>query len=226
MLKNAPGLLPGVIFMKKKSIKPVKIKDPKKVAAGKARAAKSLRIGGRFTSNKFFEDVKEQAEEAGVKNVFKFFEQNENEFISLYSEWMQSAEYFDYTFLNLLKNYTGKIFVNDRENTNGTALQKLLKFNQYLKNNHDVVSWSIMPYIKLSGQLKFNLPTDEEMDDYDSEGLEDILENYGMKIIISEKKGKNQNKTKLVSRKGKFKKIEDAANKKAIFKTASKRKKR
>jgi len=201
---------------KKKQVTPVKQKDPKKVAAGKARAAKSLRINGRFTSNQFFEDVKEQAKEAGAKDVFKFFEQNENEFIRLYDNWMLAAEYFDYTFLNLVKGYTGKIFVNGKENAVGTALQKLLKFNQYLKNNWNVVSWSIMPYLKLSGQLKFTLPSDEEMDEHDDlETLEDFLESeHNIKIIVSEKKGKKKPQTKLASRKGKYKKIKDAGNKK------------
>ena len=203
--------------MKKKAIKIQKAKDPKKVAAGKARAAKSLRIGGRFTSNEFFNDVKEQAEAAGVKDVFNFFYQNENEYAQLYNSWMQAAEYFDYTFLNLIKDYTGQITVNDRVNTNGTALQKLLRFNQYLKNNWSVVAWSIMPFIKLSGQLKFTLPSDEEMDEHEElESLEDFLHSdHYIKIIISEKKGKAKPQTKLASRKGKYKKIQDAGIKKA-----------
>lgn len=203
--------------MKKNVIKVQRAKDPKKIAAGKVRAAKSLRIKGRFTSNEFFNDVKEQAQAAGVKDVFKFFEQNENEYAQLYNSWMQAAEYFDYTFLNLIKNYTGQITINDRVNTNGTALQKLLKFNQYLKNNWSVVAWSIMPFIKLSGQLKFTLPSDKEMDEYEYlENLEDFLhDNHSIKIIISEKKGRAKLKTKLASRKGKYKKIQDAGNKKA-----------
>lgn len=194
------------------------IKDPKKVKAGKARAAKSLRIGGRFTSNEFFHDVEKQAKEAGVKDVFKFFEQNENEYAQLYSTWMQATEFFDYTFLNLIKNYSGHIIVNDRPNTNGTALQKLLKFNQYLKNVWQVVAWSIMPFIKLAGGLKFTLPVDSEMEEYEGKDLEmfeNFLSLHHIKIIISEKKGKVK-ETKLASRKGKYKKIvKDAASKKA-----------
>jgi len=188
------------------------IKDPKKVAAGKARAAKSLRIGGKFTSNKFFEDIKRQADEAGVKDVFKFFEQNENEYIALYGNWMQAAEYPDYTFINFVKDYDSKLIVNDRENTNGTALQKLLMFNQYLKINHSVVAWFIQPFIKLAGGLKFTLPNNTTLDEYeDLESLEDYLisEHY-IRIVVSEKP-----KTKLASRKGKYKKIKDAGNKKA-----------
>lgn len=200
--------------MKKKAIKIQKAKDPKKVAAGKARAAKSLRIGGRFTSNEFFNDVQEQAKSAGVKDVFKFFEQNENEYAQLYNTWMQAAEYFDYTFLNLIKDYSGTIIINGRENTNGTALQKLLKFNQYLKNNHSVVSWSLKPYLKLSGGLKFDLPTDEQMDENGND-IEEFLEGEEIRIIISEKKGKAKPQTKLASRKGKYKKIQDAGIKKA-----------
>lgn len=201
--------------MKQKKKLPVRKKDPKKVKAGKARASKSLRIGGRFTSNKFFEDVEKQAKEAGAKDVFKFFEQNENEFIQLYDTWMQASEYYDYTFLNLIKDYSGTITINGRHNTNGTALQKLLKFNQYLKNNHSVVAWSIMPFLKLTGQLKFTLPADQEMDEYeDLESLEEFLLDHYIKIIVSEKKGKKE--TKLASRKGKFKKLtKDAGNKKA-----------
>lgn len=206
--------------------KEIRVKDPKKVAAGKARAAKSLRIDGRFTSNEFFHDVEQQAKSAGVKDVFLFFKQNENEYKELYSTWMQATEYFDYTFLNLIKNYTGQIIINGRENTVGTALQKLLKFNQYLKNNHNVVSWSIMPYLKLSGGLKFTLPADIDMDEEtDLESLEDFLSMENIKIIVSEKKGKNKQQ-KIASRKGKYKKIEDDGTKKTASKIAPKRKKR
>lgn len=198
--------------MKKKPTKIKKaahIKDPKKVAAGKARAAKSLRIGGKFTSNKFFEEIKQQAKEAGAKDVFKYFQQNENEYTTLYDNWLQAAEYFDYTFINLIKDYKGKIYVNGRENSNGTALAKILKFNQYMKNNHSVISWSIMPYIKLSGAIKFNLPTDEELDGNETaEDVEDFLSIEDIKIIISEKKGKSKKEYKIGSRKGKYKKIE------------------
>lgn len=198
--------------MKKKPTKIKKaahIKDPKKVAAGKARAAKSLRIGGKFTSNKFFEEIKQQAKEAGAKDVFKYFQQNENEYTTLYDNWLQAAEYFDYTFINLIKDYKGKIYVNGRENSNGTALAKILKFNQYMKNNHSVISWSIMPYIKLSGAIKFNLPTDEELDQNETaEDVEDFLSIEDIKIIISEKKGKSKKEYKIGSRKGKYKKIE------------------
>lgn len=201
------------------------IKDPKKVAAGKARAAKSLRIGGRFTSNEFFNDVKKQAEQAGVKDVLTFYKQNENEYQALYSTWMQSAEYFDYTFINILKDYTGTIIINGREVTAGTAIQKILKFNQFLKNNHSVVSWSIKPYLKLSGGLKFDLPTDEQMEE-NGEDIEDFLEGKGFRIIISEKKGRKQKKEyKLASRKGKYKKVEIVKNEtKAKPKTKAKEK--
>lgn len=217
-----------------------KIKDPKKVAAGKARAKKALRIGGRFTSNKFFEDISEQAKDAGVKDVFRFFEQNEKYFSKLYSSWMQGTEYFDYTFLNLLKNYQGEVYVYSQEdesdlrkNTVGTALQKSLSFNQYLKNNHNVVAWSIMPFLKLSGKLKFGIPKDERMDeesDGDLESLEDFLSMYHIKIIVSEKKGRKIPKSyKLASRKGRYKKIEttkNAGKAKKPDKAASRRKNR
>ena len=92
------------------------IKDPKKVLAGKARAAKSLRIGGKFTSNKFFKEIKEQAEQAGVKNVFDYFRQNESEYSALYDKWLQATEYYDYTFINFIKDYTGTIYFNGRKN--------------------------------------------------------------------------------------------------------------
>jgi len=207
---------------KKKIQKP---KNPKKVAAGEARAKKALRINGRFTSNEFYQDVKQQAEQAGVKDVFSFFNQHEKEFSDLYSTWMQASEYFDYAFLNIVKEYSSTIFVNERQNTNGTALQKLLSFNQYLKNNHNVVAWSIMSYIRIAGGLKFTLPSDVDMDKYsDLESLEDYLASeHNIKIIVSEKKAGPS--TRLASRKGRFKKVENVGKNKTT-KAAPKRKKR
>ena len=194
-----------------KKIKPIPhIKDAKKVKAGKARAAKSLRISGRFTSNKFFAEIEQQAKQAGVKDTFAFFRQNENEYTSLYDSWIQASEYFDYAFMNVVKDYTGIIYCNDRKNLPATALYKILNFNQYLKNNHDVVSWNIMPFIKLAGAIKFSIPADREMEDMDLEGLEDFLidEPYFIKIIVSEKKKGKDTKTYIRKSKGKYKRIE------------------
>lgn len=201
--------------MAKKKVTPVvKVKDPKKVAAGKARAAKSLRINGRFTTNQFLEEITEKAQLSGVKNVKKYFQQNEKELTALYTEWMEGVQIYDYKFLQTIRDYSGKLIVNGRENTMGTALKKVMSLNQFLRVQHNVVSWNITPMLKMDGQLKFDLPEDTDgLEDLDTEELEDLLNSYGINIIISEKKN-YKTTVRYNSKKGKYiKKIKPDAKK-------------
>jgi len=201
--------------MAKKKITPVvKVKDPKKVAAGKARAAKSLRVNGRFTTNKFLEEITEKAQLSGVKNVKKYFQQNEKELTALYTEWMEGVQIYDYKFLQTIRDYNGKLIVNGRENTMGTALKKVISLNQFLRVQHNVVSWNITPMLKMDGQLKFDLPEDTDgLEDLDTEELEDLLSSYGINIIISEKKN-YKTTVRYNSKKGKYiKKVKPDAKK-------------
>ena len=201
--------------MAKKKVTPVvKVKDPKKVAAGKARAAKSLRVNGRFTTNKFLEEITEKAQLSGVKNVKKYFQQNEKELTALYTEWMEGVQIYDYKFLQTIRDYNGKLIVNGRENTMGTALKKVMSLNQFLRVQHNVVSWNITPMLKMDGQLKFDLPEDTDgLEDLDTEDLEDLLNSYGINIIISEKKN-YKTTVRYNSKKGKYiKKIKPDAKK-------------
>ena len=189
---------------KKKATPVVKVKDPKKVAAGKARAAKSLRVNGRFTTNKFLEEITEKAQLSGVKNVKKYFQQNEEELTALYTEWMEGVQIYDYKFLQTIRDYNGKLIVSGRENTMGTALKKVMSLNQFLRVQHNVVSWNITPMLKMDGQLKFDLPEDTDgLEDLDTEELEDLLNSYGINIIISEKKN-YKTTVRYNSKKGKY----------------------
>jgi len=200
--------------MAKKKVTPVvKVKDPKKVAAGKARAAKSLRVNGRFTTNKFLEEITEKAQLSGVKNVKKYFQQNEKELTALYTEWMEGVQIYDYKFMQLIREYTGALIVDGRQNTIATALRKTMSLNQFLRVEHNVVAWHITPLIKLDGQLKFDIPENELMEDMDTEQLEEFLENYRIGIIISEKKN-YKTTVRYNSKKGKYiKKIKPDAKK-------------
>jgi len=188
---------------KRKETKPVKIKDPKKVAAGKARAARSLRVNGRFTGNKFFKEIEVQAKESGYKDVKKYFQQNEKELTALYSEWMEGVQVYDYKFLQTIRDYTGKIIINGRENSMGTALKKVMALNQFLRVQHNVVSWHITPLIKLDGHMSFDLPDTDNLEDSYGEDLEDFLTNYNIGIIISEKKN-YKTTTRYNSKQGKY----------------------
>lgn len=166
------------------------IKNPKKVAAGKARAAKSLRVNGKFTGNEFFAKVEKDAQSAGQKDVFTFFLQNEKQYTALYDTPLESAEVYDYQFMNNLLNYTGNVIMNGRDNKNLYSLKKVMVFNQFLKNSMNVAAWSIKPFIKLSGELSFELPDIEQLEGMDTEELEDFLLTVNITIIISEKKNR------------------------------------
>ena len=163
-----------------------KKKDPKKVAAGKARAAKAIRIDGKYASKEFVEVLKKDAELAGVKpdKVFEFFLQNEKEYI-------ENAEMFKLTtFRNYeqirtdLKNYKGTIIYNGRKVKKATAILNLSMLNQYLITEHEFYTFWCTYEKKINGQIKLTVPTIKQ--------IKKMIEEEEMTIdeIMKEKKVK------------------------------------
>lgn len=167
-----------------------KPKDPKKVAAGKARAAKSLRIDGKFTSNKFFEKVQSDAAAAGVKDTFRFFQQTEKQYAKVYEKMNLPVTRNEDKFLNDLKNYSGKVYKNGKEIKATTLRENMRRMGQYLRAEHDVVTFFVQPLVNLNGKMNIRFPSIKEVEDRleDGEDLEDIFDDYDITIIISAKK--------------------------------------
>ena len=186
--------------MSKRKVIPVKIKDPKKVAAGKARAAKVLRVGGKFTSNNFFEKVQADVEASGIKptpqNVIRFYQQAEKQYNAVYEKMNVPVTRNEDKFLSDLKTYKGKVQKNGREIKAATLRENIRLMGQYLRVEHDVVTFYLQPLVSLNGKLNLRFPTVKEVQDRldDGEELEEIMEEYDITIVISSKgrKGKEE----------------------------------
>lgn len=174
--------------MKQKQV--ARIKDPKKQAAGRARAAKSLRIDGRFTSNKFLQTVTEDAQDAGAKDVFKFFEQREKLYQKVYEKMNIALTRNEDKLKHDLKHYKGRVFKNGREVKAATLQKNVSQLGSYLRNEHSVVTFYLQPLININGKLSVNMPTVAEIERRLEEGesIEEIFEEYGITLVTSSKK--------------------------------------
>lgn len=163
------------------------MKDPKKVAAGKARAAKSLRIDGKFTTNKFFEAVELDAKATGVKDTFAFFLQNEKLYQKVYETPMLSFTKNSETLRTALSEYDGRIFKNGKEVKASTAKKSVAELNRYLLNEHDVVAFYLKPEISLNGKMKIKVPSVKELIKRikNGEDIDEILDEYDITPIRS-----------------------------------------
>jgi hypothetical protein len=146
--------------MNRKQNKPERIKDPKKVAAGKARAAKGLRIGGRFTPNRFLEEVKKEAENFGVpeENIFQYFLQNETHFIEVFESKMETPRRMHDQVKKEVRGYKGEITFNGRKAKKENVLKKIDEFNQSVKLIGGV-NYNVKFNLTLKGEMFIKLPT-------------------------------------------------------------------
>lgn len=169
----------------------VRIKDPKKVAAGKARAAKSLRVEGKFTSNQFLDTVTKQAEAAGVADPYVFYLQNQSEYEALYSE-VSLTTYHDFDkLLQDIKGHNGPIYKNGRRVRPETAIRSLWELNQYLKGEHDVFNFWAKIGISQGGRMEIEIPRIADirtMVEDDETDIEEAMETFGWHINKSAEK--------------------------------------
>lgn len=170
-------------------MKNLKPKDPKKVAAGKARAAKSLRIDGKFTTNDFFKKVQSDAKEAGAKDTFAFFRQAEKQYAKVYEKMNMPVTRNEDKFLHDLQNYTGKVFKNGREVKAATLRENMRLVGQYLRTEHNVVTFYVQPLVNLNGKMNLRFPTVAEVKRRIDEGeeIDEIMDEYNVTIVVSSK---------------------------------------
>lgn len=178
----------------KKNI-PGRVKDPKKVAAGKARAAQSVRIEGRFTSNEFFQRVQSDADATGAKDAFQYFLQNEKVYEQMYKAVQTTTKKDLNSAKKYIKEFKGKVYKNNKEVTKGTLINSLTQLNQYLKSEHDIVAfWQNLELTGFEGKLNIKVPSVKEIEQRieDGEEIADIMEEEGIDVIESEPKSQSQ----------------------------------
>lgn len=165
------------------------IKDPAKVAAGQTRAKKSLRIDGRFTTNKFLDRVTQDAKATGVKekDVFKYFEQHERVYARTYEKEMITTQRNGDQIKRDIRGYDGSVFKNGHKVKAATAIKAVAELNRYLRGEHDVVAFHLKPALSLNGKMNLKIPSVAEIRRRVEEGeeLEDILDEYGITAISS-----------------------------------------
>lgn len=178
--------------VKKVILTPTK-KNEKKVLAGKARAAKSIRIKGRFTSNQFLEYVTEKAEITGYKDPFKFFLENEFSLTKQFENGTQTATRNSGQLKKDIKKYKGKIIMNGREVKQATALKNIQQLVSKLKLETDAVDFCVQYNLSFDGKMKIKIPTTaqvqrmiEEREDLYNEIESEFSENEFV-LIISDK---------------------------------------
>ena len=178
---------------KKITVTPVKIKDAKKVAAGKVRAATGIKENGKYVSKIFSnevaktllatkkinvskvhadntEKIKELLKEAKLTpaQVKKFYEKNKTIFEDLktFGNIKGTAKNSN-QMENILETYKGKIFINDgeeiKEVSKGAAKYELVKFKNFLSSTLNVVEIAYLPVYNISGEMTINIPNGKEL---------------------------------------------------------------
>lgn len=172
-----------------KKYPPGYVKDPRKVAAGKARAKSSLRIEGKFTTNKFLEKVTKDAVATGLKekDVFMFFQQHEKQYSAVYEKDMLTTQRNGDQLKRDIAGYDGKIFKNGTHVKAATAIKAIAELNRYLRGEHDVVAFHLKPGLTLNGKMSIKIPSVAEIRRRieDGEDIEDIMDEYNVTVIRS-----------------------------------------
>lgn len=175
-----------------KQKKTSRIKDPKKVLAGKARAAQSLRVDGKFTSNSFFEHVKNDAATKGITGtaVFDYYIQNEKEYVETYQTEMLTPNLSFYDIKKKVKTYNGTIKMNGRTVKKATVIKAINTLNQYLRGEHNAVDFYFKIKMSLDGKMSVEMPSAAVLKKILDNGdeLEMVMEEYGITVIISDPK--------------------------------------
>jgi hypothetical protein len=162
------------------------IKDPKKVAAGKARAAKSIRIKGQFVKPDFVKEVELLSQASGVNDAFKYFLQNEKMLTEKYFTMEEKTNRNADQIRMDVKKYKGKIIKNGKTVKAGTVVKAIAELGQYLENEHDLYNiFYLRPSLSMDGRMTINIPSVAEVRRRIEEGeyLEDIMNEYEIGIM-------------------------------------------
>lgn len=176
---------------------PPRVKDEKKVLAGKARALKSIRIDGKFTTNAFLEKITQDAQDSGVKDPYQFFLQAQNEYEEMYrNEELTPKRDFE-KLRAAFKGFTGDTYKNGKKVKAATVIKALDELNQYLMVEHQVVNFKAKLHLGLfSGKLKINIPSPAKIKKMINEGEDfgDFMEDQFDVYIIKSPKNKQLKK--------------------------------
>lgn len=159
--------------------------------AGRARARNAVRIDGKFVTRDFEQIVRQEAEQAGVKNALRYFQQNENYFRSKYEiaelKTSRNAEQLAKDF----REHTGIIKINGKRVKKEQAIKQLTEFNQFLKAETDVVAFWMQPTERVfKNEISIDIPDIEDIvaELEEGEEIEDIAERLGISVIRSNRK--------------------------------------
>ena len=187
-----------------------KPKDPKKVAAGKARAAKALRNeSGQLQSNSFKEEVQKFADASGlhtssVDKLQKFYEQNPRVIEDYLSQETRSQNRYSIkTIEGVLDRTTKKTFLEiEGERTVATPDQiayEMARLEQYCYTHRDItgVVWKKSRTGTSDPIVKLPDISNEELDEMDDQDFVEYLAEFGIMVFISDlRKVKDKSKRK------------------------------
>lgn len=170
--------------MKKKVTTP-HIKDPKKVAAGKARAASAIKdSSGRYVSKILYNEIAKISLAVKGVDVSKISAEQTKKITSLMSEAKVTAKEVKNLYENnpvifeaminegkitgtnknsnqlekSISDFSGDIYVNGKQRTQAEAKRDLMHFKQYLNTNINVVDFTIKPKLTFDGKMILNIP--------------------------------------------------------------------
>lgn len=186
--------------MKKKTTPPAHIKNPAKVAAGKARAASAIRDSkGHYVSPILYNEITKVVLAVKGQDVSKISADQSKKIAAVMSEAKVSAkqikEFYEsnrQVFKDMIDNgevtgtpknsnqiekaineYKGHIEVGGKEMTAAKAKYELMKFKQFLSVNLNVVDFTIKPQLSFDGKMKIDIPNAKEL-------ISDLLEYFGV----------------------------------------------
>jgi len=171
--------------MKKQTKTTPHIKDPKKVAAGKARAASAIKdSSGRYVSRILYNEIAKITLAVKGVDVSKLSGEQTKKITSLMSEAKVTAkdvknlyEKNPVIFEDMINtgkitgtnknsnqieksitDFTGTIYVNGKESTQAEAKRDLMHFKQYLNSTINVVDFTIKPKLSFDGKMYVDIP--------------------------------------------------------------------
>lgn len=179
------------------------IKDPKKVAAGKARAANAIKDNnGRYVSKILYNEISKIVLATKGHDVSKISGEQTQKITSLMSEAKVTAKEVknlyekkpvifeaminegsitgtnknSYQLEKSIGNFSGNIFINGEEKTQAEAKLSLVKFKQYLSTNINVVDFTIKPKLSFDGKMILNIPDVKDL-------MKHLKEYFGVNTI-------------------------------------------
>jgi hypothetical protein len=185
-----------------------KAKDPKKVAAGKARAAKSLRnASGQLQSNSFKEEVEKIATSAGanprgVTDLQRYYEQNENVIDKYLGTGITSQNRYSIkTIKSVVQKTSKKVYIEENDEQAETSPEyisyKMAEFEQYCYTNRNCTGVAWKKSRKGTGEPIVKIPDVdfEDVDEMDDIEFIEYCAEFGVIVWISDlSKVKDKNK--------------------------------